>query len=64
MIKTPRQKIFWAIFLLPFAFSAAIQFLPLWLSVPIAFLCGAFWLGAVVTLRYLPPKVKDENTGN
>jgi hypothetical protein len=64
MIKSPRQKIFWAIFLLPFAFSAAIQFLPTWLSVPTAFLCGAFWLGAIVTLNYLPPKAKDENTGH
>jgi hypothetical protein len=64
MTKTPRQKIFWAIFLLPFAFSAAIEFFPTWLAVPTAFLCGAFWLGAIVTLRYLPPKAKNENTGN
>jgi hypothetical protein len=27
-------------------------------------LCGAFWLGAIVTLNYLPPKAKHENTGN
>jgi hypothetical protein len=38
--------------------------LPTWLSVPTAFLCGAFWLGAIVTLNYLPSKAKDENTGN
>jgi 4-hydroxybenzoate polyprenyltransferase len=64
MIKTSRQKIFWAILLLPFVFSASIQFLPNWVAIPIAFICGFFWLGAIVTLRYLPPKVKDENTGN
>jgi 4-hydroxybenzoate polyprenyltransferase len=62
MIKTPRQKTFWAIFLLPFVFSAAIQFLPVWLSVPIAFLCGSFWIGAVCVLAKLPPKEKNENT--
>lgn len=64
MIKTPRQKIFWAIFGLPFLFSAAIQFLPAWLSVPIAFLCGSFWIGAVCVLAKLPPKDKYENTRN
>jgi 4-hydroxybenzoate polyprenyltransferase len=64
MIKTPRQRIFWAILLLPFVFSASLEFLPTWVAVPIAFICGTFWLSAIVTLRYLPPKAKDENTGN
>jgi hypothetical protein len=58
------MKIFLAIFVLPFAISASIEFMPLWLSVPTSFICGVFWFGAVVAVRYLPKKDKNANTGN
>ena len=63
MIKTPRQKTFWAIFLLPFAATASTEFFPWWVSAPFAFLCFVFWVGAICVLAKLPPKEKNENTG-
>ena len=53
------QMVLW-IFGLPFFISAAIEFLPAWVSWPIAFLGAMQWLGAWVTLAELNKEKAEE----
>jgi hypothetical protein len=46
------QMVLW-IFGLPFVISASVEFLPAWVSWPIAFLGAMQWLGACTTLAEL-----------
>lgn len=43
---TKKQKAYLHIMILPFAISAAVEFLPAWVYWPIALLCGMAWVGA------------------
>jgi len=47
---TRNRKAYLYIITLPFVISAAIEFLPVWVSWPIAFLGGMAWFGACVIL--------------
>jgi hypothetical protein len=52
---TKKQKAYLHIMTLPFAISAAVEFLPAWVYWPIALLGGMAWLGACAIL------VEEEN---
>jgi len=45
-----KQRAYLHIFVMPFVISAAIEFLPAWLYLPISLLGGMMWLGACAIL--------------
>jgi hypothetical protein len=44
-----KTKAAWLFLLLPFAISAAAEFLPKWISVPACVVMGLVWVGAFFT---------------
>lgn len=48
-MKTLNEAVMWFL-ILPFVFSAAIKFLPLWLSAPIGFALIIFWIVSILVI--------------